>query len=81
MVAKKSVVFKNAIIDTAEGTITEITKDGENVFNLKEALAKWDGIEGVTINISTSDELLGDPAGCQWVATINGQEKRVMTSL
>nr|DAZ63110.1 MAG TPA: hypothetical protein [Caudoviricetes sp.] len=35
MVAKKSVVFKNAIIDT---------------------------IEGVTINISTSDELLGDPA-------------------
>ena len=26
MVAKKSVVFKNAIIDTAEGTITEITK-------------------------------------------------------
>ena len=60
MVAKKSVVFKNAIIDTAEGTITEITKDGENVFNLKEALAKWD--EGVTINISTSDELLGDPA-------------------
>ena len=34
MVAKKSVVFKNAIIDTAEGTIT----------------------------ISTSDELLGDPA-------------------
>jgi hypothetical protein len=62
MVAKKSVVFKNAIIDTVEGTITEITKDGENVFNLKEALAKWDGIEGVTINISTSDELLGDPA-------------------
>ena len=51
-----------AIIDTAEGTITEITKDGENVFNLNEALAKWDGIEGVTINISTSDELLGDPA-------------------
>lgn len=46
MVAKKSVVFKNAIIDTAEGTITEITKDGENVFNLKETLAKWDGIEG-----------------------------------
>lgn len=41
MVAKKSVVFKNAIIDTAEGTITEITKDGENVFNLNEALAKW----------------------------------------
>lgn len=62
MVAKKSVVFKNAIIDTAEGTITEITKDGENVFNLTEALAKWDGIEGVTINISPSDELLGDPA-------------------
>lgn len=58
----KYVVFKNAIIDTAEGTITEITKDGENVFNLNEALAKWDGIEGVTINISTSDELLGDPA-------------------
>lgn len=26
MVAKKSVVFKNAIIDTAEGTITEITR-------------------------------------------------------
>ena len=47
MVAKKSVVFKNAIIDTEAGTITEITKDG---------------IEGVTINISTSDELLGDPA-------------------
>ena len=62
MVAKKSVVFKNAIINTVEGTITEITKDGENVFNLKEALAKWDGIEGVAINISTSDELLGDPA-------------------
>nr|DAZ60621.1 MAG TPA: YonK protein [Caudoviricetes sp.] len=62
MVAKKSVVFKNAIIDTEADTITEITKDGENVFSLKESLAKWDGIEGVTINISTSDELLGDPA-------------------
>ncbi len=59
---RRVLFLRNAIIDTAEGTITEITKDGENVFNLKEALAKWDGIEGVTINISTSDELLGDPA-------------------
>ena len=58
----KRMQSSKAIIDTVEGTITEITKDGENVFNLKEALAKWDGIEGVTINISTSDELLGDPA-------------------
>lgn len=40
MVAKKSVVFKNAIIDTAEGTITEITKDGENVFNLEGSSSK-----------------------------------------
>ena len=63
MVAKKSVVFKNAIIDSAEGTITEITKDGEDVVNLKEALSKWDGIQGVPVNISTFYEFLGDPAG------------------
>lgn len=62
MVAKKSVSFKNAVIDTASGTITEITKDGENVFDLNDVLSKWDGIDGVTLNISTSDELLGDPA-------------------
>lgn len=60
MIAKKSVVFKNAVIDMSAGTITEITKDGEMVFDLNEALAKWDGVEGVTINISTSDECMGD---------------------
>ena len=49
MVAKKSVVFKNAIIDTAEGTITEITKDGENVFNLKEL---WQS--GMVLRVSPS---------------------------
>lgn len=62
MVAKKSVVFKNAIIDTDAGTITEITKDGENAFDLNEVLSKWNGEEGVTVNISTSDEMFGDLA-------------------
>lgn len=62
MVAKKSVSFKNAVIDTSSGTITEITKEGESVFDLNDVLSKWDGVDGVTLNISTSDELLGDPA-------------------
>lgn len=54
MVAKKSVVFKNAIIDTAEGTITEITKDGENVFNLNEALAMKLWQSGMVLRVSPS---------------------------
>lgn len=53
---KKSVFYKNAVIDTEAGTITEITKDGENEYQITDVLAEWDGVEGVTIAIQQSED-------------------------
>lgn len=55
--AKKAVTFKNAIIDTKDGTITEFTKDETNVYNLQDVLAEWDGVEGISITIQNTSEI------------------------
>lgn len=52
--AKKAVTFKNAIIDTKDGTITEFTKDETNVYNLQDVLAEWNGVEGISITIQNT---------------------------
>lgn len=53
---KKSVFYKNAIIDTDAGTITEVTKDGDNEYQIAEVLAEWNNVEGVTIAIQQSED-------------------------
>lgn len=53
---KKSVFYKNAIIDTEAGTITEVTKDGDNEYQIADVLAEWNNVEGVTIAIQQSED-------------------------
>ena len=40
--ASKSIAFKNAVIDKAEGTITEFTKDDTKVYSIEKLLEDWD---------------------------------------
>lgn len=57
---KKSVSFKDAIIDADAGTITEITKDGEFTYNLADVLKDWDGVGGISLIIQQADDILPD---------------------
>lgn len=54
---KKSVSFKNAIIDMAENTITEIGKDDVKTYDLSSILSEWNGVEGVTISIQQAQDI------------------------
>ena len=58
--ASKSIAFKNAVIDRAEGTITEITKDDTNVYYLDKVIEEWDGIEGISLTIKKDDDVPAD---------------------
>lgn len=53
----KSMIFKNAIIDENDMTITEITKDSTNVYSLQNLLHEWHGIEGVSLTIKQDNEI------------------------
>lgn len=48
---KKSVFYKNAVIDAEAGTLTEDCPDGEVVHQISEILNEWNGIEGITLTI------------------------------
>ncbi len=58
--ASKSIAFKNAVIDKADGTITEIMKDNSKTYSIDKLLADWDGIEGVTLTIRQDDDVPAD---------------------
>ena len=54
--AKKdfSLTFKNCYVDLANNTITEITRDGEEVFVLSDVLAE---LEDKQLNISFKESI------------------------
>ena len=52
--------FKNATIDVEQGKIVEDTKDGMLVYSLESFLARWNGVEGVTINIGKNKDIEPD---------------------
>lgn len=56
----KSIAFKNAVIDKAEGTITEILKDSSKTYHIDKLLEDWDGIEGITLTIKQDDDVPAD---------------------
>ena len=58
--ASKSIAFKNAVIDKAEGTITEITKDDTKVYSIEKLLEDWDQVEGVSLTIKQDDDVPAD---------------------
>lgn len=58
--ASKSIAFKNAVIDKAEGTITEFTKDDTKTYSIDKLLEDWDGIEGITLTIKQDDDVPAD---------------------
>ena len=58
--ASKSIAFKNAVIDKAEGTITEFTKDDMKVYSIEKLLEDWDGIDGVSLTIKRDDDIPAD---------------------
>lgn len=59
-VSKISEAFKNAKIDVEEGVIVEMTKDGDLVYDLKSFLNRWNGIEGVTIQVGKNADIEPD---------------------
>lgn len=58
--ASKSIAFKNAVIDKAEGTITEFTKDDTKVYLLDKLIEDWDGIEGISIVMKKDADVPAD---------------------
>ena len=58
--ASKSIAFKNAVIDKAEGTITESTKDDTKVYSIEKLLEDWDQIEGISLTIKQDDDVPAD---------------------
>ena len=58
--ASKSIAFKNAVIDKAEGTITEFTKDETKVYSIEKLLEEWDQIEGISLTIKQDDDVPAD---------------------
>ena len=58
--ASKSIAFKNAVIDKAEGTITEFTKDDTKVYSIEKLLEDWDQIEGISLTIKQNDDVPAD---------------------
>lgn len=58
--ASKSIAFKNAVIDKAEGTITEFTKDDTKVYYIENLLEDWDQVEGISLTIKQDDDVPAD---------------------
>ena len=61
--ASKSIAFKNAVIDKAEGTITEFTKDDTKVYSIEKLLEDWDQVEGISLTIKQDDDVPADEQG------------------
>ena len=58
--ASKSIAFKNAVIDKAEGTISEFTKDDTKVYSIEKLLEDWDQVEGISLTIKQDDDVPAD---------------------
>ena len=58
--ASKSIAFKNAVIDKAEGTITEFTKDDTKIYSIEKLLEDWDQVEGISLTIKQDDDVPAD---------------------
>ena len=52
-------VFRNAVIDAENLTITETNKDEQYVFDLQKVLSDWSGIDGVSLTIK-KDSVITD---------------------
>jgi len=57
----KSINFKNAVICIEDNTITEyLPKDEIKVYNLKNVLDEWNGVEGINFTLKQEDDLTPD---------------------
>lgn len=54
-----SITIKNATIDMENMTITEVNKDDQYMFDIKDVLGDFDGVEGVSLTIK-KDSLVTD---------------------
>lgn len=59
MKESKTIKFTNACItlDNEVFTITETTKDEEKVYNLSERLEEFLGVEGISLQISKTEDV------------------------
>lgn len=55
--AYKSEKYTKAMINLEDKTITEVTKDDCIIYSLEELLKRWDGIENISISLSTDEEI------------------------
>lgn len=59
----KSVSFKNCVINSADLTITEYTKDDMHTFDLRKILNDWHNIEGVAFSLRCDEDIEPDRDG------------------
>ena len=57
--------YENAIIDVEEGTVVEVREDDMIVHSLAEILDRWDGLPGVTIEISRGEPVKDVSGRCR----------------
>ena len=58
--SKQENAFTNAMIDVEKDVIVEVTKDGVACYSLSGLLETWDKIEGTSITIRKSVEMVPD---------------------
>lgn len=56
-IKKRITQFKNAEIDFDAMTITEVSKDNMETFDLREVLQSWNGISGITLMIASTEQI------------------------
>ena len=56
-IKKRITQFKNAEIDVKSMTITEVSKNYMETFDLQEVLKSWNGVPGVTLIIASTEQI------------------------
>ena len=56
----KQISFRNAVINTDDGTITEYLKDETKSYKLDAVLNDWNNIEGISFTLKQEDESTPD---------------------
>lgn len=63
----KQMSFANAEIDLEQATITERNKDGDivGIYPLRDVLAAWDGVDGLSITIKRGSDFVAMPSAAE----------------
>lgn len=55
--SKKSISFKNAVINMNDHTITEFAKDETRTYDLDSILREWEGVTDISLSIQQASDI------------------------